>query len=166
MSSNLCLISPHLLEDGEVNIDLLDAGILLLKVEREEDLSRVAGPELTELKLLLTFPWPQAPTRAAGNNLEAKVATSVLEQHRSRLVEKAESELLSRCKQGLKSSGSVRKSVHLNNSFFSGSSTNDNQGKTSGSGQSRLGLADKAEAGEEVGEEETGGELKVGQDRR
>ena len=52
---NLCLISSHLLEDGEVEIDLLDADILLLEVEREEELSRVAGPELTELKLLLTF---------------------------------------------------------------------------------------------------------------
>ena len=66
----------------------------------------------------------------------------------------------------MKSSSSVRESVHLNDGVFSSPATNDNQRKTPCSAQSRLRLADKAEAGEEVSEEEAGGEFKVGQDRR
>ena len=82
------------------------------------------------------------------------------------MVKKAKAELLSRAKERLKSSGSVRKSVHLNDGVLSGSATNHNQRKTPCGAQSRLRLSDKAEAGEEVGEEEAGGELKVGQDGR
>ena len=66
----------------------------------------------------------------------------------------------------MKSSGSVREGVHLDDGVFSGPATNDNQRKTPCSAESGLRLSDKAEAGEEVGEEEAGGELKVGQDGR
>ena len=66
----------------------------------------------------------------------------------------------------MKSSGGVREGVNLDDGVFSGSPPNDNQRKTPCSAESRLRLSDKAEAGEEVGEEEAGGELKVGQDGR
>ena len=66
----------------------------------------------------------------------------------------------------MKSSGSVGEGVNFDLDVFSGSAADDNQRKTPCSGESRLRLADKAEAGEEVGEEEAGGELKVGQDGR
>ena len=66
----------------------------------------------------------------------------------------------------MKSSGSVGEGVNFDHDVFSGSTADDNQRKTPCSGESRLRLADKAEAGEEVGEEETGGEFEVGQDWR
>ena len=66
----------------------------------------------------------------------------------------------------MKRSSGVREGVHLDDGVFSGSATDDNQRKTPCSAESRLRLSDKAEAGEEVGEEEAGGELEVGQDRR
>ena len=84
---NLCLISPHLLEDGEVDIDLLDTLVLLLEVEGEEELSCVTSPELTELKLLLTFSRiSEAPARTTGDNLETKVSTTVVEHRGGGLV--------------------------------------------------------------------------------
>ena len=66
----------------------------------------------------------------------------------------------------MKSSGGVGEGVHFDENVFSGSAADDNQRKTSCSGESGLRLADKAETGEEVGEEETGGEFKVSQDWR
>ena len=53
---HLSLVPLHLLEDGEVEVDLLHPGILLLESKREEEFSRVSRPELTELELLLNFP--------------------------------------------------------------------------------------------------------------
>ena len=81
-------------------------------------------------------------------------------------MKKAKAELLSRAKERLKSSGSVGEGVNFDHDVFSRSATDDNQRKAPCSGESRLRLADKAEAGEEVGEEETRGEFEVSQDRR
>ena len=91
----------------------MDAGILLLQAKRKEELSRISSPHLAKLELLLTFSWPEAPPSTTSHNLEAKVAASVLEQHRGWLVEKSEADLLTRSKQALKGGGSVRESVHL-----------------------------------------------------
>ena len=91
----------------------MDAGILLLQAKRKEELSRVSSPHLAKLELLLTFSWPEAPPSTTSQNLEAKIATSVLEQHRGWLLEKSEADLLTRSKQALKGGGSVRESVHL-----------------------------------------------------
>ena len=55
-NSHLSLVPLHLLEDGEVEVDLLHPGILLLESKREEEFSIVSRPELTELELLLNFP--------------------------------------------------------------------------------------------------------------
>ena len=116
-SSYLCLVPPHLLEDGEVNVDLMDAGILLFQAKRKEEFCRISSPHLAKLELLLTFSWPEAPASTTSHNLEAKIAASVLEQHRGWLVEKAEADLLTRSKQALKGGGSVRESVHLNHHY-------------------------------------------------
>ena len=92
----------------------MDAGILLFQAKRKEELSRISSPHLAKLELLLTFSWPEAPPSTTSQNLEAKIATSVLELHRGWLLEKSEADLLTRSKQALKGGGSVRESVHLN----------------------------------------------------
>ena len=89
-----------------------------------------------------------------------------MEQDRSGLVKKAKAKLLPRSKKCLKSSRSVREGVNLDYGLVSGSSTDDDKRKTPCSGETRLRLTNQAEAGEEVGEEEAGGEFKVGQDWR
>ena len=81
-------------------------------------------------------------------------------------MKKPKTKLLPRSEECLKSSRSVREGVNLNYGLLSGSSTDDDERKTSCSSETRLRLANQAEAGEEVGEEEAGGELKVGQDWR
>ena len=91
----------------------MDAGILLFQAKRKKEFCRISSPQLAKLELLLTFSWPETPTSTTSHNLEAKVAASVLEQHRGWLVEKSEADLLTRSKQALKGGGSVRESVHL-----------------------------------------------------
>ena len=91
----------------------MNARIHLFQAKRKEELSRISSPHLAKLELLLTFSWPETPASTTSNNLEAKIAASVLEQHRGWLVEKAEADLLTRSKEALKGGGSVRESVHL-----------------------------------------------------
>ena len=81
-------------------------------------------------------------------------------------MEKPKAKLLPRSEKCLKSSSSVREGVNLNYGLVSRSSTDDDERKTSCSGETRLRLTNQAEAGEEVSEEEAGGEFKVGQDWR
>ena len=92
----------------------MDAGIFLFQAKRKVEFCRISSPHLAKLELLLTFSWPEAPPSTTSHNLEAKIAASVLDQHRGWLVEKSEADLLTRSKQALEGGGSVRESVHLN----------------------------------------------------